>query len=186
MTRRLARGAVIHRAADLADSIGLDEVTVTKLARAIKITPPGIYRHIADLAELRAAISQLAASELAAELSSACAGLAGVDALNGLAKAFRAWATKHPGRHTALQTAPDHDNKDGQAAANELFEVMAAALRAYELAGDDLTDAIRFLRSTLHGYAVLEASSGFKQPRSPDTTFNRIVDALDTVLRTWS
>ena len=113
-------------------------------------------------------------------------GLAGADALHGLAETFRAWATNHPGRHNAIQTAPDPDDKDGQAAATELFEVKAAALRAYELVGDDLTDANRFLRSTLHGYAVLEASSGFKQARSPDTTFSRIVDALDTVLRNWS
>lgn len=186
MTRRLTRGAVIHRAADLADSIGLSEVTVTKLARAIEITPPGVYRHVADLGELRAAISQLAANELAAELSSACAGLAGTNALSALAHTFRAWAAEHPGRHTAMQTAPDPDDESGQAEANKLFEVLASGLRAYGLVGDDLTDAIRLLRSTLHGFAVLEASSGFKQPRSPDMTFARIVSSLDMVLRTWS
>lgn len=186
MSRRLSRDAVIAHGADLADEIRLHEVTITKLARELGITAPGVYRHVRDLPDLRGGISQLAAEGLAAELSSTCAGLAGMDALTALATTFRAWAAAHPGRHNALQTAPDADDEPGQVAANTLLDVMAAALRAYELSGDDLVDGVRLLRSTLHGFAALEAEGGFKQSRSPDATFQRTIGALDVVLRGWA
>lgn len=186
MAERLTRGAVVERAAGLTDEIGLEALTITKLGRALGIAPPGVYRHVADLDDLRAAISRRAAHEVTGVLSTACAGLSGRDALAALAAVLRGWATDHPGRYAALQLAPDPDDAAGQAAAAEVLAVIASALRAYRLSGDDLVDAIRLIRSTLHGFVTLELGGGFKQPRDVDATFARIVDSLDAALRTWS
>lgn len=186
MTRRLSRGDVVGRAADLADTIGLVDVTLTKVARALDITAPGVYRHVANIGELRAAIAQLAAVELTARLSVASAGLSGKDALVALAVTFRGWAADHPGRHTALQTAPDHSDAAHILAAGNLLDVFALSIRAYRLEGDDLTDAIRLTRSALQGFVMLEASNGFKQARSTDATFERVIDSLHTVFTDWS
>ena len=46
----------------LSDEIGLEELTITKLGRALGIAPPGVYRHVADLRDLRGAIARQAAS----------------------------------------------------------------------------------------------------------------------------
>ncbi|HMR49441.1 MAG TPA: WHG domain-containing protein [Arachnia sp.] len=186
MAERLSRTVVVARATDLADSIGLDELTITKLGRALGIAPPGVYRHVADLDDLRRAIGQKAARDLAVTLSAACAGRSGEDALAALAHALRGWAASHPAQYAALQIAPDPDDTEGVAAADELIAVIASGLRAYRLSGDDLTDAIRFIRSTLHGFIALELGEGFKQARATSATFERIVSALDTVLRAWS
>ncbi len=186
MAERLTRVAVVERAALLADEIGLDAVTITKLGRSLGIAPPGVYRHVVDLDDLRGAIGQAAAREVARVLSAACAGLSGRDALAALAETLRNWAIAHPGRYAALQIAPHPDDAEGVAASDELLAVLGPALRAYDLNGDDLTDAIRFLRSTLHGFVSLELSGGFKQPRNLDATFERIVVALDTVLNAWA
>lgn len=185
MAERLHREAVIERASALADEIGLEQLTITKLGRALGIAPPGVYRHVADLDDLRRAISARSAQELAAELSRACAGLAGAAALTALAEAVRAWALAHPGRYAALQIAPDPDDEAGRSAAESLTEVLAQALRAYRLEGDDLIDAIRFLRSTTHGFIALEAAGGFKQPRSLDASYLRAIGALDSALQHW-
>lgn len=185
MGERLNREAVVGRAAELADEIGLEQVTFTRLGRALGIAPPGVYRHLKDVADLRRAIGRRATGEVSAVLATACAGLSGADALTALAEALRAWAKQHPGRYDALQVAPEPDDPDGQAAAREVLTVIASALRAYRLAGDDLTDAIRFVRSTVHGFVALERVGGFKQPRDVDATFARIVAALDTQLSTW-
>lgn len=186
MADRLNRPLVVERAADLADEIGLDEVTITKLGRALGIAPPGVYRHVTDLSDLRGAIGQSAAEEVAAILSTACAGRSGADALVALADALRAWAVAHPGRYAALQIAPDPDDSAGQEAADGVLLVIASALRAYDLTGDDLTDAIRLIRSTLHGFVTLELGAGFKRPRDLDVSYRRILGALDAALRSWS
>lgn len=186
MAKRLNRDAVVEQAALLADDIGLDELTITKLGRSLGIAPPGVYRHVADLDDLRRAIGRRAAGDVAAALSNACAGLAGKDALRALATSLRTWASNHPGRYVALQVAPDPTDAPGVAAADKLLGVIAAALRAYRLSGDDLTDAIRLIRSTAHGFITLELGGGFKQPRDLDASFARIVDSLDTALESWS
>lgn len=186
MAERLNRAVVVDRATDLADSIGWEELTITKLGRALGIAPPGVYRHVTDLDDLRRAISQKAAREVAVVLSAACAGLSGRDALAALAHALRGWAENHPARYAALQIAPDPDDTEGISAADELIAVIASGLRAYNLSGDDLTDAIRLIRSTLHGFIALELGDGFKQARATSVTFERIISALDTVLRAWS
>ena len=185
MAERLNRDAVVARASDLVDEIGLDDLTITRLGRALGIAPPGVYRHVADLDDLRAAIAQRAARDLAAELSRVGAGRSGAAALRAVADELRAWAAEHPGRYAALQIAPDPGDADGQRAAEILIGTISAALRAYALDGDDLTDAIRFVRSTVHGFVGLELGGGFKQPRALDATFARIVDALDGTLRGW-
>ncbi|ALJ19707.1 TetR/AcrR family transcriptional regulator [Microbacterium sp. No. 7] len=186
MAERLTRRAVVERAARLSDDIGFDELTITKLGRSLGIAPPGVYRHVADLGDLRRALSRRAAHDVAAVLSAACAGLSGADALTALAHALRSWAARHPGQYAALQVAPDPDDADGQAAAAEVLATFASALRAYRLDGDDLTDALRLIRSTLHGFVTLEHGAGFRQPRSLDATFARIVATLHAALAGWS
>ncbi|GAB3294583.1 TetR/AcrR family transcriptional regulator [Epidermidibacterium keratini] len=186
MAERLNRNAVVERAAELADEFGLAEVTITKLGRALGIAPPGVYRHVTDVDDLRAAVGQRAATEVAGVLAADCAGLSGRDALAALADSLRSWASAHPGRYAALQIAPDPDDVAGQSSADELIAVFASVLRAYELSGDDLTDAIRLIRSGLHGFVALERDGGFKQERSVDATFARLVDSFDVTLRSWA
>ncbi|MFC3399382.1 TetR-like C-terminal domain-containing protein [Microbacterium amylolyticum] len=85
----------------------------------------------------------------------------------------------------ALQTAPARDDIEGQAATEPLLAVFGSVLRAYDLEGDDLTDAIRIVRSALHGFISLEGSEGFKLERDLDATFDRLISSLDTVLTQW-
>ena len=58
-------------------------------------------------------------------------------------------------------------------------------LRAYGLDEPDLTDAVRLLRSTFHGYCALEASGGFGAARDVQTSWNRTVEALHVLLENW-
>ena len=50
------------------------------------------------------------------------------------------------------------------------------------LVGDDEIDAIRTLRSGLHGFVALEAAGGFGLPLDVDRSFERLVDALVATL----
>ena len=186
MAERLTRATVVARAADLADELGLEQVTFTRLGRSLGIAPPGVYRHLSNLADLRRAIGQRAALEASVVVSKACAGLSGRDALAALIGVMRSWADRHPGRYAALQVALDPDDAHAQSAADEMLAAIASALRAYQLAGDDLTDAVRLIRSLTHGFISLELVGGFKQPRSPEATLDRAIGALDAVLRGWT
>lgn len=184
MAERLSRARVVERAADLADEIGLADVTFTRLARELGVAPPALYRHAADVADLRRGIAALAATELTQELTRSAAGLSGDDALASAATTLRSWAKEHPGRYAAVQIAPDPD--EGSAAAAELLGAIGSVLRGYNLHGDTLTDAVRTLRSAIHGFVSLELAGGFANPRDVEATYRRMIEALAGVLRGWA
>lgn len=103
----------------------------------------------------------------------AVAGRAGKDALAAFAgAAYRAYALERPGRYAATQIRIDQSLIAGTHALHRTAEITYGMLRAYGLAEPDLTDAVRLLRATFHGFCALESAGGFGAPatyRSPGT-----------------
>lgn len=185
MVERLSRAAVVEQAADLADEIGLDALSFTKLARSLDVTPPAIYRHLDDLDHLKREISKLASEEAAARISAACAGVAGFDSLTALALALREWAIARPGRYAALQTVPTPDEDHARSDSNAFVAALSTALRAYRLVEDDFTHAVRFIRSTMHGFIALELAGGFRREQSVDSSYQLAILAMHRALTEW-
>jgi hypothetical protein len=72
------------------------------------------------------------------------------------------------------------------AASNAIVQVCADVLAGYGLEGDDAIDAIRALRSALHGFVSLEMTGGFGLPADIDRSFDRLVSALVDAMAAWS
>jgi hypothetical protein len=53
-------------------------------------------------------------------------------------------------------------------------------------ADEDAIDAIRSLRTVMHGFVGLEAAGGCSLAQSVDATYARLIGALDTVFATWA
>ena len=58
-------------------------------------------------------------------------------------------------------------------------DVVLAVLRGYGLESTDAIHATRIIRSSLHGFASLEARKGFGLPLEIDETFARLTQLLD-------
>ncbi|MEU2506525.1 TetR/AcrR family transcriptional regulator [Streptomyces sp. NPDC007863] len=174
-------------AAELADEAGFDRLTMSQLARRLGVKDASLYAHVRNLNDLRGRIALLAADEKTLRIAEATAGLSGKDALVAFANAWRAYAHEHPGRYTATQTpieiAPElAADAPGPRRAVALTYGM---LRGYGLAEPDLTDAVRLLRSTFHGFVALEAAGGFAHERTPQQSWVRALDALHSLLENW-
>jgi AcrR family transcriptional regulator len=181
----LDREAVVAAATTLADSDGLDGVTLARLAAQLGVRSPSLYVHIGGLDDLRRQIGARGARELAAVLQAAAAGRAGRDALEAIGHAFRAYAREHPGRYAALQRAvAGAADEEATAAATRVVEVVVAVLRGYGLEDEDAIHATRIVRSALHGFVTLEQENGFAIPLELDATFARLLATLDRGLRT--
>ncbi|MEU7160769.1 TetR/AcrR family transcriptional regulator [Streptomyces chrestomyceticus] len=183
----LTADRVTLAAAELADAAGLDQVTMSQVARRLGVKDASLYTHVRGLDDLRGRIALLAADEKTIRIAEATAGLSGQDALVAFADAWRAYAAAHPGRYMATQLPLKIDpelaaNAPGPRRAVELTYGM---LRGYGLAEPDLTDAVRLLRSTFHGFVALEAAGGFAHERSPQDSWVRALDALHTALTHW-
>jgi len=172
-------------AAELADEVGFDNVTVSALARRFGVKDASLYSHLKNAQDLRIRVAMLALTELADQAAAALAGRAGKDALVAFANAYRDYARKHPGRYSAAQLRLDAETAAAGGASRHA-EMTRAILRGYDLAEPDQTDAVRLLHSTFHGYVSLETAGGFRHtPRETDASWSRTLDALDALLRNW-
>jgi len=175
--RGLDSEQVVEVAATLADG-GLDQVTFARLAEILEVRAPSLYNHVNGRAALLRLISLRGLGELADAIATAAAGLSGGDALRATAHAYRAYALAHPGSYEATLAAPDEPDPELGAAAERLLGLLAAILRGWKLEGDAAIDAIRAIRSAMHGFVTLERSGGFAMPRDPDASFERLIDML--------
>lgn len=182
----LTRERVVAEAALVADEAGLDRLTLAAVAKRCGVSLPGLYKHVDGLDSVRRDITVLAVRELTAALAAAAAGRAERDALHAIARAYREYAVRHPGRAAASVRAPAPGDEEHNAAGNAAVSLIAAVLAGYGIEGADAIDAIRSLRAALHGFVTLETAGGFGLAQSVDATFTRYIDALDTAFRTWS
>jgi AcrR family transcriptional regulator len=176
---------VVEAAADLADEVGFENVTVSALARQFGVKDASLYSHVKNVQDLRTRVALLAGGEMIDRIGVAVAGRAGKDALFAFANAYREYALERPGRYAATQIRIDPAAVAESSVFRRTAEVTYGMLRGYGLSEPDLTDAVRLLRSTFHGYCGLEASGGFGAPRGVQTSWERALDALHVLLEHW-
>jgi AcrR family transcriptional regulator len=170
-------------AADLADEIGFDRVTVSAVARRLGVKDPSLYAYIENARELKVRVALLALEELADQAAEALAGRAGKDALVAFANTYRSYAGRHPGRYAAARFELDPETAATSAGPRHT-EMIRAILRAYDLPEPDQTDAVRFLGSVFHGYVSLEMAGAFRHtPREADASWSWALDTIDLALR---
>ncbi|MBD8101098.1 WHG domain-containing protein [Plantibacter sp. CFBP 8775] len=182
----LSRARVVDEAAELADEVGLEGLTLAALAERLGVRQPSLYKHLDSLAGLRRSISLQAKGELGDVLLRAAVGRSGADAITVMAGAYREWALEHPARYTAAQWIAGPEDEEDAAASLGAIQVISDVLAAYELRGDDAIDAIRVFRSTLHGFVSLEAAGSFGLDRDLDRSFDRLVRGFVIALTRWA
>lgn len=174
-------------AADLADEIGFENVTITTLARSFGVKEGSLYAHIKNMRDLRVKVALFALAELADDAAAALAGRSGKDALVAFANAYRDYARKHPGRYAATRFPLDPETAASSAGVRHV-EMTRAILRGYQVPESGQIDAIRLLGSTFHGFVSLEAAEAFRHSsdvRDTDSSWARILDTLHATLSTW-
>ncbi|WP_260860157.1 TetR/AcrR family transcriptional regulator [Streptomyces cupreus] len=181
----LTADRITSAAADLADEVGFEKVSLSALARHFGVKDASLYSHIRNLQDLRTRIALLAGGEMIDRIAMAVAGRAGKDALKAFADAYREYALDHPGRYAATQISVDQVLVTDTPALRRTAEITYGMLRAYGLEEPDLTDAVRLLRSTFHGYCALESAGAFGAPRDVRRSWDRAVEALHVALEHW-
>jgi AcrR family transcriptional regulator len=183
----LSGSEVVAAAAGLADEIGYAGLTMGLLAERLGVRTPSLYKHVGGLDDLQHQLATLAMTEVGEVIRDAVQGLAGADALAALLHAIRGYVTQHPGRYMAtaggrgaVLRGPDDPLL---AASARVLATIAAVLRGYGIAEDEMDHAIRTIRCTIHGFAMLEASGGFQWSNDPDESFEWMIRFIDRGLR---
>ncbi|WP_229674118.1 TetR-like C-terminal domain-containing protein [Nakamurella endophytica] len=170
-------------AGDLADEVGLDRLTLAMVAERCGVALPSLYKHVAGLDAVRRGLAVAGAVELGNRLGAAAVGRSGRAALHAVADAYRAFAHERPGRYAASVRAPADGDQEHAAAARGPYEVVRAVVDGYPVRSRSTVDAVRGLRSAVHGFVALEAAGGFGLPEDLDRSFAELVAVFD---RAWS
>lgn len=180
----LDRATVVAAGARLADEVGPARLGMALLAERLGVKTPSLYKHVDAQADLVHAIAVQAAVELGDAVREAIQGRAGTDALEATAQTVRAYVREHPGRYAVGNAVRPTGPDDPLAVANaRLLASFSAVLSGYRLDPQQEVHALRTLRSTLHGFAVLEAEGGFRYDTDVDASFGWLVRLLDQGLR---
>jgi AcrR family transcriptional regulator len=169
---------VVQEAARIADTDGLAEVTLARVAQSLGVRAPSLYNHVDGLPGMLRLLTLQSLGELTDVLRDAAVGLSGTDALRSLAHAYRTYAHEHPGRYAATIRAPAPDDAELVDAGSRAVEVIVAVLSAWGFSGDEVLHRVRVVRSALHGFISIEAEGGFGLALSLDRSFALMLETL--------
>lgn len=179
----IGKERVVAVAAELADEVGLDQLTLAQVAARLGVKLPSLYNHVDGLAGLRRELALMGARQLLERLSRAAVGKSGDVAMIALAEAYRGFAVERPGLYAATVRAPAPDDRELGQVSQAIIDVVLAVLEPYGLAEEEAIHAVRGLRSIVHGFATLEQAGGFGMALSRDESFLRLVRAFVAGIR---
>lgn len=183
----LTPARVVAEAAALADSGGLDALTLAALADRLGVRVPSLYKHVDGLPAVRRRLALDGLAELHAALVTAIRDTSpGREALTATAVAYRGFARSSPGRYTAAQKAPDPDDTEWVVAGDAVTAVVLDLLAGYAIPAHLRIHSSRALRAALHGFVDLERAGGFGLPDDVEVSYRRLIAVLDVGLLSFN
>jgi len=179
---RVGREQILSAAAEIGDANGLGALTTTRLAERLRIKPPSLYQHFANIEVIKDALATRALGEMIDLHKDVTAGRVGRDALQAFAHAQRTYGQARPGRYlAATQAGPKH------AALSSLRQayvrLVASTLETYHIDAEDAVEVARSIVAALQGFVIVELNGLVGTPFETDQGYERLLDMLDVGAR---
>lgn len=176
---RITRDDVILTASEIADEMGLNQISLKIIAERLHIKTPSLYNHISSLDELLHEIAHKGMKSMNTEMGQAAIGKAGDDAIKALGSAYLKYTVHHPGIYETIQWAFWHSTDE----TNEIFEAYQSLLTTLILSGNfpaaHLSEILTLLTGFLHGYITMNLRFALKDYARTESS---LCEALDTIL----
>lgn len=173
---RLSREIVVDMAARIADTEGIDAVTLSRIAGDAGVRQPALYRHVSGIDDLLVQLSLRARHMLVEDLAAAIEGTTRESAVHAAAHAWRDFVRDHPGLYAATDRVPSVGDPDVELSLARVVSTLSSALDGYALTQSQRAHCARSLRSSLHGFSVLERDHGHPEPYALDRSLVGLVD----------
>lgn len=176
---------ILDTAADMADSNGIDAVTLAELAKKLGIKTPSLYNHFNGMNGLRLHLAVYGIEKLYELLVKSTIGKSGDEAIHKLAEEYVSFVRKRPGLYDAIILVPDPRDSELQKSGDKIVDLVTRVLSAYNLEYENEIHLVRGLRSLLHGFASLEQKGGFGIPLSTDKSLSIMIDTFISGIHTF-
>jgi AcrR family transcriptional regulator len=178
----LTTAAVVDAAVKLADSGGVDQLTLVRVAARLKVQPPSLFNHVRGLPDLRRQLQLRGLEQMTQVVTRAAVGRAGADAVLAGSTAIRKFAHEHPGLYAVSLPSTPLSDPELNAAGQRFVGIFFELVREWGFKGNEAVHAVRGLFATVHGFIMLERAGNFGMPINVDDSFRwlvqRYIDAL--------
>lgn len=160
---------------------GMDGLTMQKVAAAVGVQAPSLYKRVAGRGDLVRLIAEAVLSDLGDSLASVITGADPSADLRAMALALRDFAVRHPGAYTLVFAPLSEDWAPQQEA---LVAAIQPVLQTTEaLVGPELAlDAARLVTAWAHGFLTMEMAGAFRMSGDLDKSFDFGVERLTASL----
>jgi len=178
---RTSLAEIVREGRRILETGGLEQLTMLRVAHAVGVRAPSLYKHVRDRGDLIRLIGNDAVEELAARLTAAAAHADPRQDLQAMARAHRAFAHHYPETYRLLWSRlPEHWRFDAQLnvrASEPMLRTVAA------LVGEaDRLMAARLLVAWLHGFLSMELAGAFRLGGDVDAAFEYGMERLTSSL----
>ncbi len=171
---------VIKAAINCLDMEGESALGVNRVARALGIKPPAIYKHLDGNAGLTRAVALAIWRNYLLDCQTQTAEITAPQALLRVgAETIRNFAQRYPARYTVMmqyQLRPT-DPEEAEIIYGSL-DLFKKSLQLYKLSDDALIDVMRMVNAAIYGFILREQSELMTLNRSTDHSYEVMLDAL--------
>jgi len=176
------REKIVDTAREFIKTESVDALTLSKLASALNVKAPSLYRHVANKEALLQAVNLRTLQELLAALNFAAdSEAAPTSKIMTIVRAYRQFAHANPQLYILAMTAKSGDGRPDE----DIMVQMALPMQAVvvQISGEENgLAALRGLFALVHGYVLLELNQQFQREGNLDQTFGMVVEAY---LKGW-
>lgn len=174
----LDKNTIIVLAAQKANEMGLENITLKLIADELGIKPPSLYNHIENLEDLKKQLMLYGWKQLEDRLVRAAIGVSGYEALRAICHAFYEYATTNPGVFNAMLWYNKFENEQTKEATDGLFSIVFKITESLHISEENTNHLIRTFRGFLEGFSLLVNNGAFGNPISLKESFELSVEVI--------
>ncbi len=174
----LTADTIIETAAQIANEIGVDKISIKLLAEKCNIKSPSFYNHFTNLDEIKNSIMLYGWKQLEEKALRAAVGVSGYDAVKAICYAFYDYATNNAGIFDAMLWYNNFQDERAHKATQNMFDMIYKITASLNISEQNSRHLVRMFRSFLEGFCLLVNKKSFGHPQSVSDTFALSIDTL--------
>jgi len=181
----LTRERILEKAIDIINKRGYNTLSLAMLSSELNVKAPALFKHYRNFDDLKENLTLFGIQSLKQKLQDAVTGKAGEQALFGLCHSYRDFAKTNSGIYQAIQPAYFKKGKEIEQAAVELMTIILNVVKGFDIDSKHYIHALRVIRSSLHGFVVMEIEFGFGMSANIDQSFEHQINALIFMIKSF-
>lgn len=172
--------AIVAAGRRIVEEQGLEGLTMQRVAGAVGVRAPSLYKHVANRGELVKLIVEAVVVDLGRKLDAVVSGVSTSDLVE-LVRAFRSFVLDQPQSYRVVFAPMPEDWRPDQ---KVFTDAAAPVLRTTEamVGSERALDAARLVTAWAHGFMTMELTGAFRIEGELDRAFEFGIDRLVAAL----